>query len=67
MYLFTVTVSPSISSCTWTYPEVLSWWKSIPNIYLEAWDIVWMKIQANDAIEMYKGTYLSVQFQQYTL
>lgn len=51
----------------WTYPEVMSWWKTIPNILLSAWDIVWMKIQANDAIEMYKNTYLSVQFQQYIL
>lgn len=70
---FTVLIASNSISITndrfvnWTYPEILSWWKSIPNIYLEAWDIVWMKIQANDAIEMYKGTYLSVQFQQYTL
>lgn len=70
---FTVLIASNSTRITsdrfinWTYPEVLSWWKSIPNIYLEAWDIVWMKIQANDAIEMYKDTYLSVQFQQYTL
>ena len=70
---FTVLIASNSTTITndrfvnWTYPEILSWWKSIPNIYLEAWDIVWMKIQANDAIEMYKGTYLSVQFQQYTL
>lgn len=48
-------------------PEILSWWKSISNIYLEKWDSVFMYIQANDAIKMYKWTYMSIQFQQYTL
>jgi len=48
-------------------PEILSWWKQIPNIYLEKWDSVYMKIEANDAIKMYAWTYMSIQFQQYIL
>lgn len=48
-------------------PEILSWWKQIPNIYLEKWDSVYMKIEANDAIKMYAWTFMSIQFQQYIL
>lgn len=48
-------------------PEIMSWWKQKPNISLDKWDSVFMKIEADDAIKMYKDTYLSIQFQQYIL
>lgn len=52
----------------WTnLPEILSWWKTIPNIKLNEWDIVWMKIYLSDGWTLLKDTYLTVQFQQYIL
>jgi len=48
-------------------PEIMSWWKQKTNIELKKWDSVYMKVQANDAIKIYKETYLSIKFQQYKL
>ena len=45
--------------------EIMSWWKYTPNIELKEWDVIYMKIQADDAIKMYKDTYMNIQFQQY--
>ena len=48
-------------------PQSMSWWKTIPNIKLNEWDWVWMKIYASNGCELQKNSYLSVQFQQYIL
>lgn len=48
-------------------PEIMSWWKSMSNIYLEEWDIIDMKIYCDSAVKIYQTTYLDIQFQQYTL
>lgn len=50
-----------------TLPETISWWKTIRNIKLTEWDIVWMKIYLNDGWTLLKDTYMTVQFQQYIL
>ena len=47
-------------------PEILSWWKSMPNVYLEKWDVVDMYILCDSAVTIYKTTYLNIQFQQYS-
>lgn len=48
-------------------PEIMSWWKYIPNVYLEQWDIISMYLDADATVDVYSTTYLSIQFQQYTL
>lgn len=48
-------------------PEIMSWWKYVPNVYLEEWDIISMYLDADSTVAIYKTTYLSIQFQQYTL
>ena len=50
-----------------TLPETISWWKTIRNIKLNEWDIVWMKIYLSDGWTLLKDTYMTVQFQQYIL
>lgn len=68
-----VSIESNSSRITYDYfkwtslPESLSWWKTIPNIQLNEWDIVWMKIYLDDGWKLYKDTYLTVQFQQYIL
>lgn len=48
-------------------PEIMSWWKYIPNVYLEEWDVINMKIYSNSDLRIFRTTYLNIQFQQYTL
>lgn len=48
-------------------PEIMSWWKYKQNIKLEKWESIYMKVAANDAIKVYKDTFLTIQFQQYIL
>ena len=50
-----------------SYPEVMSWWKHIPNIKLNKWNFVCLKIEADWNVVLRKDTYMSVQFQQYIL
>lgn len=50
-----------------TLPEIMSWWKYVPNVYLVAWDVISMYLDADYTTTVYKSTYLSIQFQQYTL
>lgn len=47
-------------------PEIMSWWRYIPNVYLEKWDVVDMYILCNSSVTINKYTYLSIQFQQYS-
>lgn len=48
-------------------PSILSWWKYVPNVYLEQWDVIDLRIDCDSAVTIYKSTYLSIQFQQYNL
>lgn len=48
-------------------PEIMSWWKYCPNVFLNEWDVLSMMIEADSSIEIYKDTYLNIQFQQYNL
>lgn len=48
-------------------PEILSWWRYKPNIFLNEWDKLFMLIEADSSIEIHNDTYLNVQFQQYNL
>lgn len=48
-------------------PEILSGWRYKPNIFLNAWDKLFMLIEADSNIEIHNDTYLNVQFQQYNL
>lgn len=50
-----------------SYPEVMSWWKYMPNVKLNKWDFVCLKIEADWNVVLRKDTYMSVQFQQYIL
>jgi hypothetical protein len=71
--IVTVSVESNAWRITYDYfkwanlPEILSWWKTISNIELNEWDIVWMKIYLNDGWTLLKDTYLTVKFQQYIL
>ena len=47
-------------------PEIMSWWKYLPNVYLEKWDVVDMYILCDSSVTINKDTYLSIQFQQYS-
>ncbi len=48
-------------------PEFISWWKYVPNVLLQKWDTISMSITINSTVKILKTTYLSIQFQQYTL
>lgn len=47
-------------------PEIMSWWRYLPNVYLEKWDVVDMYILCDSSVTINKDTYLSIQFQQYS-
>lgn len=52
----------------WSYWTMMSWWRSISNVYLEQWDFVFMDVIASDDITVFQDfTYLEIQFQQYKL
>lgn len=48
-------------------PEIMSWWKYVPNVLLNKWDLICMRIDTNDAITLHEGSYFNIQFQQYNL
>lgn len=48
-------------------PNTMSWWKYKPNVLLNAWDVLFMMIEADDTIKICADTYFNVQFQQYNL
>lgn len=51
-----------------SYGTMMSWWRSISNVYLEEWDYVYLDILASDDVTVYQDyTYLEIQFQQYKL
>lgn len=51
-----------------SYGIMMSWWRSISNVYLEKWDYVYLDILASDDVTVYQDyTYLEIQFQQYKL
>ena len=47
--------------------EILSWWKYIPNVLLNKWEKVCMRIKSDDNVTIHEGTYLNIQFQQYNI
>lgn len=52
----------------WSFWNEISWWRTIWNVYLQAWDYVFMDVLANDTVTVLKNyTYLDIQYQQPTL
>ena len=48
-------------------PEILSWWKYIPNVLLNAWDEICMRIDTDWLTNIHEWTYFNIQFQQYNI
>ena len=48
-------------------PEIMSWWKYVPNVLLNKWDKLCMRIDPNSSVTIQQGTYFNIQFQQYNL
>lgn len=48
-------------------PDIMSWWKYVPNVLLNAWDKICMRIDANSSVKILEWTYFNIQFQQYNI
>lgn len=48
-------------------PEIMSWWRFVPNILLNKWEEICMRVYANSSITIKEWTYFNVQFQQYNI
>lgn len=48
-------------------PEIMSGWKYVPNVLLNAWEKICMRIDTNGAATILEWTYFNVQFQQYNI
>lgn len=48
-------------------PEIISGWKYVPNVLLNKWDLLCMRVNTDDDITIHWWTYFNVQFQQYNL
>lgn len=48
-------------------PEIMSWWKYVPNVLLNAGERLCMRIDTNAQVTVQQWTYFNIQFQQYNL
>lgn len=48
-------------------PDIMSWWKYVPNVLLNKWDKICMRIDANSSVKILEWTYFNIQFQQYNI
>lgn len=48
-------------------PEIMSWWRFVPNILLNKWEEICMRVDANSSITIKEWTYFNIQFQQYNI
>lgn len=48
-------------------PEIMSWWKYVPNVLLNEWDLLCMRIDTDYAVTLHWWTYFNIQFQQYNI
>lgn len=48
-------------------PEIMSWWRFVPNVLLNEWEEICMRIDTNASVTIQQWTYFNVQFQQYNI